>query len=192
MGQKMRPWAGLARRINALNSDLRDGAIGEQLPRLRQWRRLQGVTVANGLPAHGGGGRREAPGAIQLHQIGSRLKTDARKITEVIHRVVPALLAVALTSPGRSHHVEANQSVSRVVTDPRDAADRFSPQPGEPDALALGLSVDGHITNPRSKTLTPGHSVTQGISRTAKDWMRRKEAMAQGNSCRLVRPAENR
>ena len=76
--------------------------------------------------------------------------------------MAPELDAIALAAQLRTHDEQANKAVGGVVTDPGNAADRRLVKPAQPQPLAIGLAIDGHIAAAGGKALLARPGGDQG------------------------------
>lgn len=103
----------------------------------------------------------------------------------MLHGVAPELQAIAPAPPGGPHQVEAEEAVGGVVAHAGDAADRLTAQPAHPDALAIGVAVDGHIAAARGKALLAGPGGDDGDIAP----LQRLNAQEGGHGLRMARQA---
>jgi hypothetical protein len=57
---------------------------------------------------------------------------------------------------GVHHQEQADEAVGGIAAHAGDAPHRLVAEPAHPEALAVGLAVDGHIPHPWREALPPG------------------------------------
>jgi len=156
IGQEVGAWAGLTHGVIGLHGLLRNGLPFDQRQPLGQ--ALQAGVVpscANPLPTAGWRGGFKPPPGIVGNPIRGGLDADAGQITQVIEGLGPELAAIALAPLLRLHQEQADESIGGVVTHTGDTADRATAEAAHPESLAIGMAIDGHVSDAGSEPFGP-------------------------------------
>ena len=114
------------------------------------------VSVTDPLPALSWRSRRKPPAGVVIDAIRGGLNADTCEALQMLQGTLPKLTAKPLTPVLWMHQKHADEAVFRVVTDPRNAANRTPAEAAHPEPLPVGVAVNGYVSQARREVFSAG------------------------------------